>query len=147
MRVMYTIAAGVFATAAQAQAIDPARILPGQQLYASNCAACHGANLQGQPDWKHRLATGRMPAPPHDVTGHTWHHSDRDLLNLTKLGVAAVVGNGYESDMPAFAGKVSDDDIKAVLEYIKSTWPKRAQASQAAITAADVAQNSPQADQ
>lgn len=82
-----------------------------------------------------------MPAPPHDVTGHTWHHSERDLFNLTKLGVAAVVGNGYESDMPAFGGKLSDDEIKAVLDYIKSTWPKRAQVFQAAITAADLAQN------
>lgn len=147
MRVIVKIATVAFATSLQAQDIDPATILLGQQLYASNCAACHGANQQGQPDWKHRLATGRMPAPPHDVTGHTWHHSDRDLFNLTELGVAAVVGGGYESDMPAFGGKLSDDEIKAVLDYIKSTWPKRAQASQAAITAADVAQYPPQAGQ
>lgn len=147
MRVIVTIAAVAFATALQGQTIDPATILQGQQLYASNCAACHGANLQGQQDWKHRLATGRMPAPPHDVTGHTWHHSDRDLFNLTKQGVTAVVGDGYESDMPAFGEKLSDDEIKAVLDYIKSTWPKRLRASQAAITAADVAQNLPQVGQ
>ncbi|MEO8243479.1 MAG: cytochrome c [bacterium] len=143
MRVIVTIAAVAFAQALQAETIDPATILQGQQIYASNCAACHGANLQGQPDWKHRLATGRMPAPPHDVTGHTWHHSDRDLFTLTKWGVAAVVGGGYESDMPAFGEKLSDDEIEAVLDYIKSTWTKRAQASQVAITAADVAQNPP----
>ena len=147
MRLMFTILAVAFAMASQARTIDPATILLGQQLYVSNCAACHGANLQGQPDWKHRLTTGRMPAPPHDVTGHTWHHSDRDLFNLTKLGVAAVVGDGYESDMPAFGGKLSDDEITAVLDYIKSTWPKRAQATQAAITAADVAQDPPQVGQ
>ena len=127
------------AAPALADGVDPATIQLGQQLYASNCAACHGANLQGQPDWKHRLASGRMPAPPHDVTGHTWHHSDRDLFNLTKLGVAAVMGDGYESDMPAFGGKLSDDEIKAVLDYIKGTWPARAQQSQAKITAADTA--------
>ena len=122
-----------------AEDVSPATIQLGQQIYTTNCASCHGANLQGQPDWKHRLANGRMPAPPHDVTGHTWHHSDRDLFDLTKLGVAAVMGDGYESDMPAFGGKLSDDDIKAVLDYIKSTWPPRAQQSQAKITAADVA--------
>ena len=127
------------AAPALADGVDPATIQLGQQLYASNCAACHGADLQGQPDWKHRLASGRMPAPPHDVTGHTWHHSDRDLFNLTKLGVAAVMGDGYESDMPAFGGKLSDDEIKAVLDYIKGTWPARAQQSQAKITAADTA--------
>ena len=125
------------ATGALAEAVSPAAILTGQQIYASTCASCHGANLQGQPDWKRRLASGRMPAPPHDVTGHSWHHSDRDLFNLTKLGVAAVAGDGYESDMPAFGEKLSDDDIKAVLDYIKSTWPERAQQSQAAISLAD----------
>ncbi len=129
----------VTGAAAQAQTADPALLAQGQGLYATNCAACHGANLQGQPDWKRRLATGRMPAPPHDVTGHTWHHSDRDLFNLTKLGVAVVMGDGYESDMPAFGGKLSDNEINAVLAYIKSTWPARAQEAQAKITAADAA--------
>ena len=138
MKTMLTLAAVAFASAAQADEVDPAVIAQGQALYAANCASCHGANLQGQPDWKHRLATGRMPAPPHDVTGHTWHHSDRDLFNLVKLGVAAVVGDGYESDMPAFGGKLSDDEIRAVLDYIKSTWPGRAQQAQAKITAADL---------
>ena len=138
MRVLFAIAA-LAAAPAFADDPDPATIQLGQQIYATNCAACHGANLQGQPDWKHRLANGKMPAPPHDVTGHTWHHSDRDLFNLTKLGVAAVMGDGYESDMPAFGGKLSDDEIKAVLDYIKSTWPPRAQQSQAKITAADEA--------
>ena len=138
MRALISIAV-LAAAPALADGIDPATILLGQQLYTTNCAACHGGNLQGQPDWKHRLANGRMPAPPHDVTGHTWHHSDRDLFNLTKLGVAAVMGDGYESDMPAFGGKLSDDEIKAVLDYIKSTWPARAQQFQAKITAADEA--------
>ena len=139
MKAAITIVAIIAATAGRAEDVTPQTIQLGQQIYATNCAACHGANLQGQPDWKHRLANGKMPAPPHDVTGHTWHHSDRDLFNLTKLGVAAVMGDGYESDMPAFGGKLSDDDIRAVLDYIKSTWPSRAQQSQAKITAADVA--------
>ncbi len=140
MRALFIIAV-IAAAPVWAEDVGPPMIQFGQKIYATNCAACHGAKLQGQPDWKHRLANGRMPAPPHDVTGHTWHHSDRDLFNLTALGVAAVIGDGYESDMPAFGGKLSDDDIKAVLDYIKSTWPVRAQRSQAAITAADLAQN------
>lgn len=138
MRAIFVIAV-LAAAPAWAEDISPATIQQGQQIYAANCASCHGADLQGQPDWKHRLASGRMPAPPHDVTGHTWHHSDRDLFNLTKLGVAAVMGDGYESDMPAFGGTLSDDEIRAVLDYIKSTWPERAQQSQAKITAADEA--------
>ena len=129
----------ITAAGALAEEVSPAEVQLGQSLYAGNCASCHGANLQGQPDWKRRLATGRMPAPPHDVTGHTWHHSDRDLFNLTKMGVAAVMGDGYASTMSAFGEKLSDDDIKAVLDYIKSTWPPFAQRSQAEITAADQA--------
>jgi mono/diheme cytochrome c family protein len=64
-----------------------------------------------------------MPAPPHDASGHTWHHSDEELLTITKKGLAAVVP-GYESDMPAFEGSLSDDEIRAILAFIKSTWPK-----------------------
>lgn len=102
----------------------------GKQLYAGNCASCHGSNLEGQPDWKRRLPSGRMPAPPHDQTGHTWHHSDRDLCTMTKLGVAALVPD-YESDMPAFEGVLTDAEIMAVLAFIKSTWPERQRKAQA----------------
>ena len=64
-----------------------------------------------------------MPAPPHDVSGHTWHHPDEVLFRLTKLGTAAVVGQGYESNMPGFSDALSDQDILDVLGFIKSTWP------------------------
>ena len=112
----------------------PETLALGQRLYARNCASCHGANLEGQPDWKHRLASGRMPAPPQDVTGHTWHHSDQDLFSIVREGVAAVVGEGYESDMKAFGGVLSDDEIRATLAYIESTWPERQRAAQHELT-------------
>jgi mono/diheme cytochrome c family protein len=106
----------------------------GRKLYAETCASCHGVNLEGQPDWKRRLESGRMPAPPHDETGHTWHHSDQDLFTITKRGVEAVVP-GYESDMPPFEGLLTDEQIRAILAYIKSAWPERQRAFQAAVTA------------
>ena len=112
----------------------PETLALGQRLYARNCASCHGAKLEGQPDWKHRLANGRMPAPPQDVTGHTWHHSDQDLFRIVKEGVVAVVGEGYESDMAAFGGVLSDDEIRATLAYIESTWPERQRAAQHELT-------------
>ncbi len=108
----------------------------GSQIYAESCAVCHGANLEGQPDWQRRLENGRMPAPPHDETGHTWHHSDRNLFVITKGGVGAVVP-GYEGDMPAFEDILTDDQIADVLAYIKSTWPERQRAFQAEVTAND----------
>ena len=116
--------------------VTAADIEAGQTLYAENCASCHGANLEGQPDWRRRLDNGRMPAPPHDETGHTWHHSDRNLFVVTKGGVGAVVPS-YESDMPAFEGILSDDEIAAVLAFIKSTWPERERGFQAEVTAND----------
>lgn len=108
----------------------------GKQVYAESCASCHGANLEGQPDWRRRLENGRMPAPPHDETGHTWHHSDRNLFIVTKGGVEAVVP-GYESDMPAFEGILTDDEIADVLAYIKSAWPERQREFQAEVSAND----------
>ncbi|GAD57551.1 c-type cytochrome [Limimaricola cinnabarinus] len=106
----------------------------GGAIYAESCAACHGAQLKGQPDWRRRTEDGRMPAPPHDDSGHTWHHADRDLFTITKHGVGAVVP-GYESDMPAFAGLLSDDEVKAVLAYIKTSWSERERGFQAEVSA------------
>jgi hypothetical protein len=86
--------------------------------------------LQGQPNWQTRLANGRLPAPPHDASGHTWHHSDDQLFTIVKKGVSAIVPD-YESDMLGFEGMLSDKDIRAVLTFIKSTWPEREREYQA----------------
>jgi len=115
--------------------VTEAMLRDGAQIYAENCAACHGARLEGQPDWRRRGDDGRMPAPPHDDTGHSWHHADRDLFAITKLGVGAVVP-GYDSDMPAFGDLLTDDEIRAVLAFIKSRWSDRAREAQARINAA-----------
>ncbi len=95
----------------------------GKALYAQHCAVCHGARLEGQPNWRARLPNGRMPAPPHDDSGHTWHHPDEVLVGITKNGlVPPYAPAGYDSDMPAFAGTLSDAEIRAVLAYIASHW-------------------------
>ena len=75
----------------------------------------------------------RMPAPPHDPTGHTWHHSDKQLFDMTKVGPGALVP-GYQSDMPGFKDKLSDADIWAVVSYIESTWPPDIRAKQQRMT-------------
>ncbi len=103
---------------------DGAITVLGQRIYAARCAACHGANLEGQPNWRQRDAQGRLPAPPHDTTGHTWHHPDELLFRITKVGVAKAAGlPGYDSAMPAYEGVLTDDEIIAVLSWIKSRWP------------------------
>ena len=108
----------------------------GRQLYAERCASCHGANLEGQPNWMVRKPDGKLPAPPHDETGHTWHHSDKQLFTIVRDGLATIAP-GYVTDMPAFGTTLSDAAIVAILDYIKSTWPDRQRAFQAARTAAN----------
>ena len=119
------------------QVWSTAQITRGKGLYDSHCASCHGKKLQGQPDWKSPLANGRMPAPPHDGSGHSWHHSDEALIGITKFGLKPYVNAAYESDMPAFGATLSDEDIAAVWAYIKSTWPDRQRAYQVQITRQD----------
>ena len=109
----------------------------GERLYQENCASCHGANLEGQPDWRTRLPNGRLPAPPHDASGHTWHHTDRVLFDIVKRGPAAIVGAGYESDMPGYEGVLQDDEITSIVDYIKSTWPDKERAFQSERTRED----------
>lgn len=105
---------------------NPAVVSQGEVLYGQHCASCHGVDLAGEPDWRSRKANGRLPAPPHDESGHTWHHPDAQLFHITKLGVGAAAGlDDYQSDMPAYDDILTDAEILAVLSYIKSTWPEQ----------------------
>jgi len=103
---------------------DASVVAQGQAIYDRDCASCHGADLEGQPDWRNRDADGYLPAPPHDETGHTWHHPDALLFEITKLGVGKASGiDGYKTRMPAYADSLTDEEIIAVLSYIKAQWP------------------------
>lgn len=96
----------------------------GQIIYGENCASCHGVNLEGQPDWRQPNSQGMLPAPPHDQTGHTWHHTDELLFGITKYGLAEFSGlKNHKTDMPIYKDILTDEEIIAVLSYIKSTWP------------------------
>ena len=106
-----------------ADANDPELVALGQRVYAERCATCHGARLEGQPNWRQRLPTGLLPAPPHNETGHTWHHPDSLLFEITKEGGQASAPPGFKSNMPGFADILSDREIWASLAYIKSQWP------------------------
>ena len=110
--------------ALQANPADASQVALGKTVYATYCAACHGANLQGQGDWQGRKPDGKLPAPPHDASGHTWHHDDETLLHITKFGFDKFAGPGYKTDMPKYADILSDEQTWAVLAYIKSTWPE-----------------------
>lgn len=104
---------------------DRALVLRGAGVYEQNCASCHGADLKGEPAWRSTNPDGTLPAPPHDETGHTWHHADELLFRITKFGTAKAVGlDDYKSNMPAFEDSLTDEDIIAALSWIKAQWPE-----------------------
>jgi len=117
------------AAAALLRPDDEQVLARGREVYRAHCASCHGARLEGQPDWRQRGADGLLAAPPHDASGHTWHHPDEVLFAITKHGVAQVAGMaGYATAMPVYDGVLDDDDIVAVLSWIKSQWPAHVRA-------------------
>lgn len=94
--------------------LDPIVVAAGRVLYDAQCASCHGLDLAGAADWKVPLPTGGYPPPPHDSTGHTWHHPDR------VLGEIITDPSTYGLTMPP--ASLDPDEITAVLAYFKSTW-------------------------
>ncbi len=107
----------------------------GKVLYDEHCASCHGANLEGQPNWQTADEDGVLPAPPHNERGHTWHHGNALLFQYTKLGGSEALAergiSGFKSGMPGFGDTLSDDEIWNILAFIWSTWPERIQEIQA----------------
>lgn len=116
-------AAAALGLAACSDKPDPDLLARGAGVYAAHCGSCHGARLEGQPNWKSRLPDGKRPAPPHDDSGHTWDHTDKWLFHVVESGmIPPFVRPGRESGMPAFGDKLSDAEIRAVIAYIKSQW-------------------------
>ena len=110
-------------------------------LYADNCASCHGANLEGQENWRSPGPDGILPAPPHDESGHTWHHGDALLFEYTSLGgQESMKARGildFKSGMPGFGDVLSDTEIWHILAFIKSTWRERIREMQATRSAGE----------
>ncbi len=119
-------------TAASVPPLDDVLVSSGADLYEESCASCHGADLSGQSDWKSPNPDGSYPAPPHDSSGHTWHHSDVLLLEIVRDGLDLP-----ESRMPTFGGQLSDDEILAIIEFLKSNWGEEERAFQWRVTQQD----------
>jgi mono/diheme cytochrome c family protein len=118
---------------ALADAAD-AEVRDGRDLYVEHCASCHGAELQGQPEWRSPDEDGLYPAPPHDETGHTWLHDDAMLTDTITRGGQAVLDDlnvSFTSGVPGFGSVLTGSAIAAIPDYIKSTWPDRIRATQA----------------
>lgn len=113
----------VACTSAGTQAKEPSAspMTRGAELYAANCQGCHGG-----------ARGGRMMdiPPPHNANGHTWHHPDCVIKDIILNGpgpmsdqMRQMMGASENTpQMPAFKGQLSDEDIEAILGYIKEWW-------------------------
>lgn len=116
------------------QTFNREQLAQGQQIYTQYCATCHGANGEGQfPDAPMQPdITGRIGAPPHDSTGHTWHHSDELLIRYIREGGMGNPARFYP--MPGFGDQLSDEAIILVVAYIKTLWIDEHRAYQQQVT-------------
>lgn len=78
--------------------------------------------------------TGRIGAPPHNESGHTWHHDDDLLYQIVRDGGMGLPEIFYP--MPAFGELLSDEQIEAVLFYIKIFWSEEQRQRQGDVTEA-----------
>jgi len=97
---------------------DSAQLQRGYQLFLQNCAACHGATGQGAPNWSQPGVQGKDAAPPLNGTGHAWHHPQRALQSTIKFGTVRLGGS-----MPAWQGRLTDQEIDAIIAWFQSQWP------------------------
>jgi mono/diheme cytochrome c family protein len=122
------LAMAASASAAEPQApAAPANLAAGQQAYAKNCLACHQADGFGVPNMQ--------PA----ITGGTWVQGDAKALALFVMTGGFNSAERKESDshnvMPAFR-QLSDDELAAILTYIRQKFGKGA----SSVSAAEIAE-------
>lgn len=119
------------------QPLDLRLVEKGRGVYQANCSQCHGANAEGQPNWRQRNPDGTYRAPPHDASGHTWHHSDGLLYRIVLDGGKVYEDPGFKSMMPAFGDRLNPEEIQAVIIYLKSLWGPQERAFHAQVSLED----------
>ena len=123
--VLLLLALALLTSCTSSSGFDPAVVSRGQELFAANCATCHGVGGEGQLDWHITKADGTLPPPPLNGDGHTWHHGDGLLYSIVSEGGQVLEGSAYtsfKSAMPGFGERLSHEEIVAVLTYLKSLW-------------------------
>jgi mono/diheme cytochrome c family protein len=104
-----------------------ARLARGEELYQANCMRCHGGATGG--------SISDIP-PRHNAEGHTWHHPDCQLVDIVAAGMPRRPGLPDDAPtMPAFGDRLSDDDVRAILAYLKTWWKPDQRQSQEEVTA------------
>lgn len=117
--------------------LDPEVVASGRAIYQANCASCHGTKGEGAPNWKVRNPDDTLPPPPHDSSGHTWHHSDGLLYRIVHDGGKIYESPGFKSAMPPWGDRLTHEEIVAVVTYLKSLWDAEKQAVQEQVSRGD----------
>ena len=91
----------------------------GAALYVEHCLQCHGPEGQGHPDWRTPSNGDFVAAPPVNGTGNDWKLSRSQLVGIIRNGA---MRNGMPV-MPAYAGRLSDQDIEDILTWLQALWP------------------------
>lgn len=112
------LAAGPAESMAPKPQFDSEQLALGEKLFQANCAICHGANAQGAKNWTRRGSDGKYPPPPLNGSGHAWHHSREVLIGTILAGSPEGEGN-----MPSWKGRLSKQEIEAVITWLQSKWP------------------------
>lgn len=113
------------------------QVVRGRAVYQANCAACHGPSGEGQPDWRRQNPDETYPPPPHDASGHTWHHGDGLLFRIVRDGGKIYETPGFKSAMPSFGERLTEQEIRTVLSYLKTLWTEEQRAAQAEASTGD----------
>ena len=95
----------------------------GFEIYAANCASCHGDVATGD---------GAIDGTPiHGPAGHTWHHPDGQLVDI-------ILGRNpsHGRTVPVFADTLTDQEVETVLAYLKTGWAPASWRSRKASAAA-----------
>lgn len=114
------------ATAAAQSVADPSESL-GAQIYHNKCAGCHGRKGEG--------VSGLFPPLAHDPAVTETH--PRDVIQAVLFGRHGSIIGGvtYKVYMPPWAGQMSDKEVAAVINFVRSNWGNNA----SPVTRAEVA--------
>ena len=107
----------------------------GRAVYGRDCARCHGDDLKGEFGWLKEEHGGDLSddeielllqsvgdaAPAHDGSGMTWRHDDEVLFDIIKDGPAIALSKPT-SRMPGFGERLEDNEIWALVAFMKSNW-------------------------
>lgn len=80
------------------------QVARGRDIFQADCATCHGSEGRGNPS---------AGVPALDGSMHAWHHPDGQIAGFLRHGIG---------DMPAVGSDWTDDEIQAVLAYVKQWW-------------------------